>query len=33
VAYRIMLGDCLWHVNRMMGKLSGWAYLIQKEPT
>jgi SAM-dependent methyltransferase len=33
VAYRIMLGDCLWHVNRMIGKLSGWAYLIQKEPT
>jgi SAM-dependent methyltransferase len=31
-AYRIMLGDCVWHVYRMIGKLSGWAYLIQKEP-
>jgi SAM-dependent methyltransferase len=33
VAYQIMLGDCLWHVYRMIGKLGGWAYLIQKEPT
>jgi SAM-dependent methyltransferase len=32
VAYRIMLSDCLWHVYRMIRKLSGWAYLIQKEP-
>jgi SAM-dependent methyltransferase len=33
MAYRIMLGDCLWHVYRMIGKLSGWAYLIQKVST
>ena len=25
-SYRIMLGDCLWHVYRMIGKLHGAAY-------
>jgi SAM-dependent methyltransferase len=28
-AYEIMLGDCLWHVYRMIGKLSGRIYLLQ----
>jgi SAM-dependent methyltransferase len=27
-AYDIMLGDCLWHVYRMIGKLSGRVYLL-----
>jgi ubiquinone/menaquinone biosynthesis C-methylase UbiE len=27
-AYDIMLADCLWHVYRMIGKLSGRAYLL-----
>jgi SAM-dependent methyltransferase len=29
-AYRIMLGDSLWHVYRMIGKLTGYAYVVQK---
>jgi len=29
-AYRIMLGDCLWHVYRMIGKLNGVAFLFTK---
>jgi len=28
-AYDIMLGDCLWHVHRMIGKLSGRVYLLR----
>jgi len=28
-AYAIMLGDCLWHVYRMIGKLSGRMYLLR----
>jgi hypothetical protein len=28
MAYDIMLGDCLWHVNRMIGKLSPRVYLL-----
>jgi len=31
-AYDIMLGDCLWHVYRMIGKLSARVYLL-KAPT
>ena len=31
-AYDIMLADCLWHVYRMLGKLSGHAYLLSKRP-
>jgi SAM-dependent methyltransferase len=31
-AYDIMLGDCLWHIYRMIGKLSGRIYLL-KTPT
>jgi SAM-dependent methyltransferase len=30
MAYRIMLGDCLWHVYRMIGKLGGSAYVFSK---
>jgi SAM-dependent methyltransferase len=26
--YRIMLGDCLWHVYRMIGKLEGTAFIF-----
>jgi hypothetical protein len=26
--YDIKLGDCLWHVYRMIGKLSGRVYLL-----
>ena len=29
LAYDIMLGDCLWHVYRMIGKLSGRVYLLR----
>jgi SAM-dependent methyltransferase len=29
-AYRIMLGDCLWHVYRMIGKLHGAAFIFAK---
>jgi SAM-dependent methyltransferase len=28
-AYDIMLSDCLWHVYRMIGKLSGRVYLLK----
>ena len=28
-AYDIMLGDCLWHINRMIGKLSPRVYLLR----
>jgi len=28
-AYDIMLGDCLWHIYRMIGKLSGRVYLLR----
>ena len=28
-AYDIMLGDCLWHVYRMIGKLSGRVYVLK----
>ncbi|MDP9180777.1 MAG: class I SAM-dependent methyltransferase [Chloroflexota bacterium] len=28
-AYDIMLGDCLWHVYRMIGKLSARVYLLK----
>lgn len=28
--YDIALGDCLWHVYRMIGKLSGRAYLLRR---
>lgn len=30
IAYRIMLGDCLWHVYRMVGRLTGDAYIFAK---
>jgi hypothetical protein len=26
--YDIKLGDCLWHIYRMIGKLSGRVYLL-----
>jgi SAM-dependent methyltransferase len=29
-AYEIMLDDCMWHVNRMIGKLRGRIYLLRK---
>lgn len=29
-AYDIMLGDCLWHIYRMIGKLSGRVYLLRR---
>jgi len=29
--YRIMLGDCHWHVYRMLGKLYGVAFVFRKE--
>ncbi len=32
-AYDIMLGDCLWHIYRMIGKLSGRVYLLQIAPS
>lgn len=28
-AYDMMLGDCMWHVYRMIGKLSGRVYLLR----
>ena len=28
--YRIMLGDCLWHVYRMLGKLHGAAFVFER---
>jgi SAM-dependent methyltransferase len=28
--YEIMLGDCLWHVYRMIGKLSGSVYVLSR---
>jgi hypothetical protein len=28
MAYNLMLGDCLWHVYRMIGKLSPRMYLL-----
>jgi SAM-dependent methyltransferase len=28
--YRIMLGDCLWHVYRMIGKLQGVAFVFTR---
>ncbi len=32
--YDIMLGDCLWHVNRMIGKMSPRIYLLKvADPT
>lgn len=33
VAYQIMLGDCLWHVYRMIGKLHGVAFTFAKPGT
>jgi SAM-dependent methyltransferase len=32
-AYDIMLGDCLWHVYHMLGKLSARVYLLSKAPS
>lgn len=29
-AYEIMLGDCLWHIYRMIGKLSPRAYVLAR---
>jgi SAM-dependent methyltransferase len=29
-AYDIMLDDCMWHVNRMIGRLNGRIYLLHK---
>jgi len=31
-AYEIELGDCLWHVFHMIGKLTDRAYLLSKQP-
>lgn len=31
--YDIMLGDCLWHVYRMIGKLSPRVYLLSPSVT
>ncbi len=28
--YEVALGDCLWHVYRMIGKLAGRAYLLRR---
>jgi SAM-dependent methyltransferase len=28
--YRVMLGDCLWHVHRMIGKLHGAAFTFRR---
>lgn len=30
--YRIMLGDCLWHVYRMIGRLEGVAFVFGNRP-
>ena len=30
--YEIELGDCLWHVFHMIGKLTDRAYLLSKQP-
>ncbi|HUG24531.1 class I SAM-dependent methyltransferase [Piscinibacter sp.] len=32
VNYDIALGDCLWHVYRMIGKLSGRLYVLARKP-
>jgi SAM-dependent methyltransferase len=32
-AYDIMLGDCLWHIYRMIGKLSPRVYLLSRPTT
>lgn len=29
--YDIMLGDCFWHVYRMLGKLAGYAWTFTKD--
>ena len=29
--YRIMLGDCMWHIYRMIGKLHGAAFTFRRE--
>ena len=31
-AYDIMLGDCFWHIYRMIGKLSARVYLLKAPP-
>ena len=31
-AYNIKLGDCLWHIYRMIGKLSSRVYLLKMGP-
>ena len=31
-AYDVMLGDCLWHVYGMIGKLKGRVYLLSVLP-
>jgi hypothetical protein len=28
--YDIMLGDCLWHVYRLIGKLAGYAWIFTR---
>jgi hypothetical protein len=30
--YDIMLGDCLWHVYRLIGKLTGYTCTFTKTP-
>ena len=30
-SYRVMLGDCLWHVYRMIGKLWGVAFVVGRQ--
>jgi hypothetical protein len=29
-AYDIMLDDCMWHVNRMIGRLNGRMYVLRR---
>lgn len=29
--YQIMLGDCMWHIYRMIGKLHGAAFVFQRD--
>ena len=29
-AYDLMLGDCLWHIYQMLGKLSPRVYVLRK---